>query len=60
MRGLSGSDPRPRTHHPTLLLDTNTGLLSYDADGTGPISDEVIVELQLDHGFSRNWIEFTP
>jgi hypothetical protein len=54
---VAGPDPRPHTSRATLLLDTRTGVLSFDRDGTGPISDQVIAKLP---GFSTihpSWVQ---
>jgi hypothetical protein len=37
--------PRPRNRRPTLLYDTKNDVLTLDRDGTGPISDKVVVKL---------------
>jgi Ca2+-binding RTX toxin-like protein len=50
--------PRPRHRAATLLLDTRTGLVSFDRDGTGPISDQVVAVLPGARTLRPAWIEF--
>jgi hypothetical protein len=40
------------------LSNTRTGILSYDPDGAGPISDKVIVRLPGFRTVKRGWIQF--
>ncbi len=56
---VAGLNPRPRTHRPTLLFNTHTRILSFDRDGAGRISDQVIVRLRGAVGAPRRgWFEF--
>jgi Ca2+-binding RTX toxin-like protein len=58
-RLVAGHKPRPRTSRPTLLFNTRTRILSFDRDGTGPISDQVIVRLRGASGRPRrSWFAF--
>jgi Ca2+-binding RTX toxin-like protein len=58
-RLVAGRKPQPRTNRPTLLFNTRTGILSFDRDGTGPISDQVIVRLRGASGPPRRgWFAF--
>jgi Ca2+-binding RTX toxin-like protein len=50
-------NPRPRGHRATVLFDDRTGLVSFDRDGTGPISDKVAVVLPDAQALKRNWLE---
>ncbi|HYJ22642.1 MAG TPA: ETX/MTX2 family pore-forming toxin [Solirubrobacterales bacterium] len=50
---VAKADPWPRLRRPTLLLDTDSGVLSFDRDGAGPISDKVIVKLPGRQGLER-------
>jgi Ca2+-binding RTX toxin-like protein len=52
-------DPQPRCHCATLLLDTSTGVLSFDRDGTGPISDQVIAKLPGLRMIRPSWVQIT-
>lgn len=56
---VANSDPQPRCHCATLLLDTSTGVLSFDRDGTGPISDQVIAKLPGLRTIRRSWVQIT-
>ena len=56
-RVVANRDPRPRCRCATLLLNTRTGLLSFDRDGTGPIADKVIVQLPRFRTIKRNWLQ---
>jgi len=49
-------DPRPRGRGSTLLLSTRTGVLSFDPDGNGPISDKVIVKVPHLKTIKRAWL----
>ncbi len=55
---VAAARPRPRGARPTLLFDTRSGLLSFDRDGSGPISDQVVVELPRSRGPRPGWFEF--
>jgi hypothetical protein len=44
---------------PPVLLNTRTGVLSFDRDGTGPISDKVIAKLPRIRTIKRNWVQIT-
>lgn len=50
---VAKANPWPRLRRPTLLLDTRSGVLSFDRDGSGPISDKVIVRLPGRQGLER-------
>ena len=50
---VASANPWPRLRRPTLLLDTRSGVLSFDRDGSGPISDKVIVRLPGRQGLER-------
>jgi hypothetical protein len=50
---VASANPWPKHARPTLLLDTDSGLLSFDRDGSGPISDKVIVRLPGRRGLER-------
>jgi Ca2+-binding RTX toxin-like protein len=52
-------DPQPKCHCATLLLDTSTGVLSFDRDGTGPISDQVIAKLPGLRTIRPSWVQIT-
>jgi hypothetical protein len=56
---VATTDPQPRCHCATLLLDTSTGVLSFDRDGTGPISDQVIAKLPGLRTIRRSWVQIT-
>lgn len=56
---VASARPRPRTARPTLLLDTRDGLVYFDRDGSGPISDRVVVKLPGAHALRRGWFAFT-
>jgi Ca2+-binding RTX toxin-like protein len=53
---VANSNPWPKLRRPTLLLDTDSGVLSFDRDGSGPISDKVIVRLPRRQGLERRAI----
>lgn len=55
---VSATEPRPRQPRPTLLLDTDTGVVSFDRDGSGPTSDQVVVTLPGRQGLQRGWFQF--
>jgi hypothetical protein len=55
---VAAARPRPRGAHPTLLLDTRSGVVSFDRDGSGPLSDQVVVELPHRRSLERRWFEF--
>jgi Ca2+-binding RTX toxin-like protein len=50
-------NPRPHGHHATILFDDRTGLVSFDRDGAGPISDKVVVLLPDGKTLKRNWLK---
>jgi Ca2+-binding RTX toxin-like protein len=50
-------NPRPRHDHATILFDDRTGLVSFDRDGTGPISDKVAVVLPDGKILKRSWLK---
>jgi Ca2+-binding RTX toxin-like protein len=54
---VAGPRPRPRRPGATLLLDTRSGVLSFDRDGTGPISDKVIAKLRGFTTIKRGWLQ---
>jgi hypothetical protein len=56
---VAGAKPRPRRPVPTLLLDTRNGVVSFDRDGTGPISDKVVVTLPRAKSLRRGWFVFS-
>jgi Ca2+-binding RTX toxin-like protein len=56
---VANSDPQPRCHCASLLLDTGTGVLSFDRDGTGPISDQVIAKLPGLRTIRPSWVQIT-
>ena len=56
---VANSDPQPRCHCASLLLDTSTGVLSFDRDGTGPISDQVIAKLPGLRTIRPGWVQIT-
>jgi hypothetical protein len=49
-------DPRPRGRGATLLFSTSTHVLSFDPDGSGPISDKVIAKLPGLSTIKRGWV----
>ncbi len=55
---VASAKPRPQQRLPTLLLDTQNGVVSFDRDGSGPISDKVVVTLPRAKGLQRGWFEF--
>ena len=57
-RLVAGRKPQPQTNRPTLLFNTRTGILSFDRDGTGPISDQVIARLRGASSPRRSWFAF--
>jgi Ca2+-binding RTX toxin-like protein len=52
---VAASNPRPTRPRAALLLDTDTGVVSFDRDGSGPISDRVIATLPGREGLRRTW-----
>jgi Ca2+-binding RTX toxin-like protein len=56
---VANSDPQPHCHCASLLLDTSTGVLSFDRDGTGPISDQVIAKLPGLRTIRPGWVQIT-
>jgi Ca2+-binding RTX toxin-like protein len=58
-RIVAGRNPRPAGPGATLLFNTRTRILSFDPDGSGPISDKVIVRLPGFRTVKRSWIQFT-
>jgi hypothetical protein len=50
-------NPKPRGDRATILFDDRTGLVSFDRDGTGPISDKVAVVLPDAKTLKRRWLE---
>jgi hypothetical protein len=52
-------DPEPRTDDPTLLFNTENGLLSFDTDGNGPAMPRVVVILEHQHDLRLGSIDFT-
>jgi hypothetical protein len=59
-RLVAGRSPRPSAGGPTLLFDTRAGVLSFDPDGTGPISDQVIVKLPGLRTVNKRWLTILP
>jgi hypothetical protein len=57
---VSGRDPKPTSARPTLLFNSRSGLLSFDRDGTGPISDQVIVRIAPARAISVRAIAIEP
>jgi Ca2+-binding RTX toxin-like protein len=55
---VAGAAPWPRLHRATLLLDTDTGVVSFDRDGSGPVSDRVVVRLPGRRSLERSWFLF--
>jgi hypothetical protein len=55
---VSGPHPRPHGPGATLLLNTRTHILSFDADGSGPISDKVIAKLPHINTIKPTWLVF--
>jgi len=55
---VSAADPSPGAPRPTLLLDTDDGVVSFDRDGSGPTSDQVVVILPGRQGLQPGWFEF--
>jgi Ca2+-binding RTX toxin-like protein len=60
LRIVSGRDPKPTSARPTLLFNSRSGLLSFDRDGTGPISDQVIVRIAPARAISVRAIAIEP
>jgi Ca2+-binding RTX toxin-like protein len=56
---VANGDPQPRCHCASLLLDTSTGMRSFDRDGTGPISDQVIAKLPGLRTIRPSWVQIT-
>jgi hypothetical protein len=56
---VKGPNPTPGRRIPTLLFDTPTGLLSYDSDGSGDLSDQVVAVVPDARSPKRNWFAFT-
>jgi hypothetical protein len=56
---VKGPNPTPGRRIPTLLFDTLTGLLSYDSDGSGHLSDQVVAVVPDARSPKRNWFAFT-
>ena len=42
---VSGREPRPQEPRGTILFDEHSGVVSFDRDGTGLVSDKVAVVL---------------
>lgn len=55
---VADAKPRPGRRAPTLLLDTDSGVVSFDRDGKGPISDKVVVTLPGRQDLERGWFVF--
>ena len=55
---VAGPHPQPHGPDATLLLNTRTHILSFDADGTGPISDKVIAKLPHINTIKPAWLVF--
>jgi Ca2+-binding RTX toxin-like protein len=53
---VSGRDPMPRQRRGTILFDERTGVVSFDRDGAGPISDKVAVVLPDAETLRRSWL----
>jgi Ca2+-binding RTX toxin-like protein len=60
LRIVSGPAPKPTSAHPTLLFNSRTGLLSFDRDGTGPTSDQVIVRIAPARTITSGAIRIEP
>jgi Ca2+-binding RTX toxin-like protein len=56
---VANGDPQPRCQCASLLLDTSTGVRSFDRDGTGPISDQVIAKLPGLRTIRPSWVQIT-
>jgi Ca2+-binding RTX toxin-like protein len=54
---VAGRAPQPQRRRATLLLDTDTGVVSFDRDGSGPVSDRVVVRLPGRQGLQRGWFQ---
>jgi Ca2+-binding RTX toxin-like protein len=55
-QAVSGPDPRPLRKGATLLFNTRTHVLSFDADGRGPIADKVVARLPGQKRATSAWI----
>jgi len=53
---VSDRDPQPRKPRGTILFDKRSGVVSFDRDGTGPVSDKVAVVLPDAQTLRRSWL----